>query len=197
MDLYQSNLSPNAKRVRVIAAELGIQLNFKNLDLMKGEGRTPEYLAKNPMGKVPTLVDGDLVLWESPAILVYLAQKHGKLIGKDPRTLADQVKWLTWNASHFEQPALGVAFERMFKPMMGAEPNQAKIDSCLKDLERYAPVLDKHLAGRTWISDEFSLVDIAIGTSVEMGLAGQVDFSAREHLTRWFGRVRERPSWQA
>jgi glutathione S-transferase len=197
VDLYQSQFSPNSKRARVVAAELGIKLDVRNLDFMKGENKTPEYLAKNPMGKVPTLVDGDVTLWESPAILVYLAQKHGKLIAKDARGLAEQIKWITWNASHFEPATLTIAFERVFKPMMGKEPNQAKIDGHLRDLERYAPVFDKHLAGRTWISDEFSIADIALGTAVETGLSGQIDFAQREHITRWYGRVRERPSWQA
>lgn len=197
MQLYQMQISPNAKRVRVAAAELGIQLDVQTLDPMKGEHKQPDYLAKNPNGKVPTIVDGDYTLWESTAILVYLAQKQGKLIAKDPRGLAETVRWLGWNASHFETALFSVAFERMFKPMMGGEPDQAKIDHAMKDVERFAPVLDKHLTGRDWMIGEFSIVDIALGTSVDFSTMAKVDFSAYKGITTWLSRMRERPSWKA
>ncbi|HUJ59815.1 MAG TPA: glutathione S-transferase family protein [Kofleriaceae bacterium] len=197
MDLYQFEMSPNAKRVRVVAAELGIPLQVKSLDFRSAENKQPDYLAKNPNGKVPTLVDGDFTLWESPAICFYLARKAGKLLGSDPQSEADAVRWMTWNASHFEPHLFTVVFERMFKPMRGGQPDQAKIDHAMKDVERYARILDQQLTGRDWVTGALSIADIAIATSVELAQMAQVDFAPYQAITAWLGRVRERPSWKA
>src|SRR5689334_9269603 len=77
MKLYNASLSSNGKRVRICAAELGLALDQAPIDFARGDARTPEYLALNPMGKVPTLTDGPFVLWESAAILFYLAAERG------------------------------------------------------------------------------------------------------------------------
>ena len=76
MKLYSSPLSPNGKRARICAAELGLALEDAPIDFARGDARSPDYLALNPMGKVPTLTDGAFVLWESAAVLFYLASKN-------------------------------------------------------------------------------------------------------------------------
>ena len=197
MQLYQFPLSPNCKRVRVMAAELGIELEVKNLDFRTGDAKAPAYLALNPMGKVPTLVDGDFVLWESPAILTYLARKHGKLLPDDARGLAETVRWTTWHARHLD-PAVGtVVFERLLKVMQGGQPDPRRVDDAAHEIARYAPVLDHQLAGREWIIGAFTIADISIGTSIEVGAMAKVDWSAYPNVTAWFERLRARPSWKA
>src|SRR5262245_66646483 len=101
MKLYNSNYSPNAKRVRVVCAELGIPVDVQEVDFAKGENRTPNYLAKNPMGKIPTFEDENYVLWESPAILYYLAEKHKKLLPTDLKARTEAFRWMFWSASHY------------------------------------------------------------------------------------------------
>ena len=95
MKLYQFSISPNAKRTRVIANELGIKLDIEELDFRKGQHKTPDYMKLNPNGKVPTLVDDDgTTVWESPATLVYLAAKQPDaftvLAGQAKDALANQ-----------------------------------------------------------------------------------------------------------
>src|SRR5215467_3835916 len=103
MDLYTSQISPNGKRVRIAAAELGVPLDLKNLNFQAEENRTPQYLALNPMGKIPTLTDGDLSLWESAAIMCYLAQqKDGALYPKDARGSAETLRWLFFCSCHID-----------------------------------------------------------------------------------------------
>jgi len=200
MKLYQNKMSPNAKRVRVCANELGITLNIVELDFAKGEHKKPEYLAKNPMGKVPTLEDDDgSFMWESPAIITYLAGKNpqSNLFPNDAKGRAETLRWMFWNTAHFEPAVLGVAFEKLFKPMMGADPDEARIAACTKDFERYAPILDAHLANKTWLlGDAFSLADISVGVACELALPAQLDMSKMPNLKAWLGRVTERPAWK-
>src|SRR5215813_14799868 len=119
--LYMNLISPNVRRVRLTAAVLGIELEEKKLDLAKGEQKKPDYLALNPNGAVPTLVDGDLVLTESRAIMQYLASKRPEsgLLPRDERVRADVTRWQFWDSSHFSPQIGTLAFQRVIKPAFG------------------------------------------------------------------------------
>src|SRR5579883_2330376 len=108
MQLYMTAMSPNVRRVRLTAAVLGLQLEEKKLDFTKGEHKNPEYLALNPNGAVPTLVDGDFVLTESRAMMQYLASRKPEsgLLPRDEQARADVTRWQFWDSSHFS-PQLG------------------------------------------------------------------------------------------
>src|SRR5262245_3171185 len=103
MKLYVNLLSPNVRRVRLTAALLGLRLDETALDFTKGEQKTPQYLALNANGAVPTLVDGDFVLKESRAIIPYLdsIKPESGLLPTDGRARADVTRWQFWDASHF------------------------------------------------------------------------------------------------
>ena len=131
MKLYMNPLSPNVRRVRLTAAVLGLALEEKTLEFAKGEHKNPEYLALNPNGAVPTLVDGEFVLTESRAIMQYLASKKPEsgLLPRDEQARADVTRWQFWDASHFSPQAATVVFQRLLKPMMGmGDPDAAKVD---------------------------------------------------------------------
>ena len=104
--LYTTPLSANGRKVMAASHHLKLQPEVKLINVYKGEGRTPEYLAVNPWGKIPTLVDGELTLWESNAILQYLSEAYGdyKLWSQDPKRRADISRWLFWESAHW-QPA--------------------------------------------------------------------------------------------
>src|SRR5882724_13234958 len=154
MKLYHNPLSPNVRRVRLTAAILGLQLEEQVLDFSKGEHKSPEYLALNPNGAVPTLVDGEFVLTESRSIMQYLASKKPEsgLLPRDEAARADVTRWQFWDSSHFA-PQLGtLAFEKMLKPMMGlGDPNAEKIQDAISNFRRFAAVLEKRLAGKTYV----------------------------------------------
>jgi glutathione S-transferase len=196
MKLYDNAMSPNAKRVRVLARELGIALELVPLDLRKGENRTPGYLGKNPMGKIPTLEDGGLVLWESPAILVHLARQHGsRLFPADQEVEA--LRWMFWNASHFEVAIFTVMMEKLIKPeFLGETADRSRVEAGTRDFARYAPVLEAHLRGRSWIAGEqLSVADVALGTSYDLvPLVGLPD-GPYQAVRAWHQRLRARPSW--
>src|SRR3954453_22836927 len=155
MKLYNSNFSPNALRVRAVAAELAIPLEIVEVDLRKGENKTASYLAINPNGKVPALVDGDFMLWESRAINAYLASlrpEHG-LYPDDTRKRALIDQWSYWQAIHLGPAIQRVAFERSMKSKFGmGEPDEKIIATHLKEADQFLPVLDASLAGKEWVA---------------------------------------------
>src|SRR5262249_46983544 len=102
MKLYGFSPSPNTWKVRALAAHLGIPLDYEFVDLTKGASRTPAYLAINPTGRTPALVDGDFKLWESVAIMQYLAaQRPNSLWPDDARARADIMRWQSWQLVHW------------------------------------------------------------------------------------------------
>ena len=103
-ELYGFPPSPNTWKVRAVAAHLAIPLELEFVDLSKGQQRTPDYLALNPTGRTPTLVDGDFMLWESTAIMQYLASRAAQLaLASDPRARADIMRWQSWQLAALEQ----------------------------------------------------------------------------------------------
>ena len=117
MKLYNGTFSPNALRVRAVIFELGLDPEIVEVNLQKGENRTPDYLKLNPNGKVPTLVDGDFVLWESRAIDAYLASAYpkGDFYPADPKSRAIVDQWSYWQAIHLGPAMQKVAFARVQK----------------------------------------------------------------------------------
>jgi glutathione S-transferase len=199
MKLYNNDFSPNSKRVRVVAREVGSTLDVVQVDFAKGEHKAPSYMALNPNGKVPTFDIDGMILWESPAVLVYFAERFPEkgLLPKEPLGRAEAFKWMFWNASHLEPPIFTIGFERLVKPMMGGKSDQATIDAATQNIQRFAPVLNAHLEGKEWmLGDAFSIADICIATTVEFGGIAKVDLSTFKHIGAWLGRMQARDSWK-
>ena len=200
MKLYNANLSPNAMRVRAVANELGIALEVIDVDLRSGGNRTKEFLALNPNGKVPVLVDGDFVLWESRAINAYLATTKPErgLYPADPRKRAIVDQWSYWQAVHFGPAVQRVVFERLLKSRFGrGEPDENAIEGQLKEIAQFLPVLDANLAGKDWVAGALSLADFAVGSTLVYGKAAGISLAEAPNVAAWMERLDARPSWQA
>jgi glutathione S-transferase len=198
--LYHNPLSPNVRRVRLAAAVLGIELEEKQLDFSKGEHKSPEYVALNPNGAVPTLVDGDFVLTESRAIMQYLASKKPEsgLLPKDEQGRADVTRWQFWDSSHFS-PQLGtLGFEKVFKPMMGlGEPDPAKIQDALTNFRRFAAVLEKRLQGKDYIvGNQLTIADLTLASSLMYAKQADAPLAEFPNLQSWFNRITELDGWR-
>ena len=198
MKLYSVPPSPSSKRARVCAAELGISLELATLDFAKGEQRSPDYLALNPMGKVPTLSDGSFVLWESMAILYYFAaQRPGALWPTELRAQSDALRWLFFCAAHIDAHVTTLVVERLFKARRNQSPDPALVASAVENLGRYLPVLEQQLIGREYIAGAFGIVDIALGCTLEAAPALQLDLVPYGNVRAWLARLQSRPSWQS
>jgi len=200
MKLFYNPLSPNVLRARLTAAVLGIQLEEKKLDFAKGEHKSPEYLALNPNGAVPTLVDGDYVLTESRAIMQYLASKKPEagLLPRDEAARADVTRWQFWDASHFAPNLATLAFERVLKGMLGmGDPDQRKIEEALGNFRRIAAVLNKRLEGKQYVvENRLTLADLTLAASMMYSKQADVPFADFSNVQAWFSRISELEAWK-
>jgi glutathione S-transferase len=200
MKLYNAGGSPNALRTRAVLYELGIEFERIDIDFRSGGNRTPEYLKLNPNGKVPVLVDGDVVIWESRAINAYLAAKHPakNLYPADLQTRAVVDQWSYWQAIHLGPAMQRVAFERVQKKAFGrGEPDEAVIAAELKNVDQFLDVFEVGLSdGREWIAGGLSIADFALATTFVHRVAASLPVPSRPKVSAWIERMEKRPSWQ-
>jgi glutathione S-transferase len=200
MKLYMNPLSPNVRRVRLTAAVLDLPLEEKTLDFTKGEHKSPEYLALNPNGAVPTLVDGDFVLTESRAIMQYLASKKPEsgLLPRDEQVRAETTRWQFWDAAHFS-PQLGtLTFEKIIKPMIGiGEPDPHKIDDAITGFRRFGAVLDKRLDRKEYVVGKaLTIADLTLASSLMYAQQTDVPLGDFPNIQSWFSRIRDMNAWK-
>jgi glutathione S-transferase len=200
MKLFHNPLSPNVRRVRVTAAVLGIELEEKKLDFAKGEHKNPEYLALNPNGAVPTLVDGEFVLTESRAIMQYLASKKPEsgLLPRDEATRADVTRWQFWDAAHFSPQCASLAFEKLLKGMLGlGQPDNAKIQESLANFRRFGAVLNKRLDGKQYVvGSSLTVADLTLASTLMYARQAEVPLAEFPHVDAWFARVTQLEAWK-
>jgi len=200
MKLYNHPASPNSRKALMAAHALNTPLESVFVDLFAGAQKSPAYLAVNPNGRVPTLVDGDLILWESNAIMKYLAAlRPGQTLWPvDARGQAEVDRWLFWEQAHLARVCLLLARENLFKPMRGGSPDPSVVAEATADFRALAAVLDDRLIHHDFIAnDDLSLADIAI--SCQLMFAGQTGLPLAEFggLARWFDRMRASDAWAA
>ncbi|HEX9169717.1 MAG TPA: glutathione S-transferase family protein [Roseiarcus sp.] len=201
MRLYYYPTSANSRRVLLTAILLGTKLDLVIVDLLKAEHRAGAYLRINPNGKVPLLDDGGFHLWESHAIMQYLADLSvgQALYPEDTQPRADVNRWLFWCAYHFT-PAVGfISRERVSKKMVGGTgaPDSTEIARGEALLAAAAQVLNAHLADRQWIAqNRLTLADLAIASPLMHTEAAQLPVTHYEHLQRWFAQVRALDAWK-
>lgn len=201
MKLYTSPFSSNARKAVMAAHELGLSPQLVHVDLAKGEQRQPELLALNPNGKVPVLVDGDFVLFESQAIMAYLADAAPgqALYPTDLRSRAHINQWMFWSANHFGTAISMLNWERAVKAFLGLGPPDEAIVARGEGLfHDFAKVLDAHLADRTWIcGDALSLADISVGCPLMVAVPASLPLEPYANVRAWFSRLSARDSWRA
>ncbi len=200
MKLYNAALSPNALRVRAVAQELDIALDLVEIDMRGGSHKTPEYLAMNPMGKVPVLVDGDFALWESRAIIGYLAalRPEAGLYPDDPMRRAIVDQWSYWQAVHLSPVVQKIVFEMMVKPMLGlGDPDPGAVRREREETGELLAVLDAALAGHDWIAGALSLADFTLASTLVYSGRTGIALDGVPNVAAWQARMEARPSWRA
>jgi glutathione S-transferase len=200
MRLYHHPMSSNARRAVMTAIQLGTKVDLVHVDLAKGEQRASEYLAKNPNGKVPLLDDDGFLLWESHAIMQYLADKTPgqTLYPAEIRARADVSRWLFWSAHHFTPAVSILNWENFIKPMIGqgnADPAMVRYGETL--VTDNARVLNAQLEGKKWITlDRVTLADLAVATPLMTIAKAKLPLNGFPHLMTWFRRVEGLDAWK-
>ncbi len=201
MKLYYHPASPFVRKVLIVASLLGIQLETQRVDLFAGEGQSPEFLRLNPLGKVPTLVDGDFSLWESNAIVQYLAAlaPDSALLPGDARSRADILRWQFWETANWAPTCAVYVFENVLKPMLGrGEADAEELKKAEEKFHRFAKALDGHLAVHTWlVGDTMTLADLSVAPILMYAEPGKYPMEAYPHIAAWFGKIQQLPAWVA
>jgi glutathione S-transferase len=187
--LYGHEISGNSYKVRLLLSLLNLKYEWGRVDLMKGEHKSPEYLAKNPFGQVPFLVDGEVQLADSQAILVYLARQYGgeKWLPLDALSLAQIIRWLSTAAGEVRQ---GPENARLYY-LFGAGTN-INIERATQKSTFILTQLDQHLSDRTWLEfDHPTIADVAIYPYIALARDGKIDLDAYPQVLNWIERVKQ------
>ena len=194
MKLYDFAPSPNSRKARAVVYELGITVEHAPVDIFKGETRVPAFLAVNPNGRLPVLEDGDFVLWESNAIIGYLAA-GSSLVSAEPRGRAEIDRWLHWQLAHLGPAMRTVAFERVVKKLTGrGDPDEAAIATATAEFGTLCEVLDRSLGKKEYLTGRLSIADFALASHFSIGESSGLDVTPYEHIDAWLKRMLARES---
>lgn len=198
MKLYYSDvLSP--RKACAVAKYLQAPVEYVFLDLGRGQHRKPDYLAINPNGKVPTLIDGELTLWEADAIMCHLALRAGSDLWPQDERQIDIVRWFSWDLQHFSRHAGALYFENIIKARFGlGDPDPRAVEQAQQEFRRCAAVLDAHLQGRRWlVGDELSVADFAVAVALPHAERARIPLQEFPHVRKWHDRLGEMEAWRA
>ena len=186
-------------RVLALVKHLGIDAETVEMDLVGGGLKTPDYTALNPNQKAPTLVDGDLVLWEASAIMAHLCVKAGSDMWpkRDPAEQVEVLRWLSWSDGHWSPAVAPFYFEHIVKTTFGfAEPDLASLPARVPELRRWASVLDAHLAGKDWAAcDRLTIADFQMASMARYWRQTQTPFEDYPNIVRWLDGLARLPAW--
>lgn len=194
IDLYTAS-TPNGWKASVTLEELGMDYNVHAINLMENDQKEPEFLAMNPNGRIPVIVDrdnDDFAIFESGAIMIYLAEKAGKLLPTDIKGRTEVIQWLMFQMGGVG-PMMGQAnvFFRYFP-----EKIQPAIDRYQSEVKRLLTVLDTHLIDNEYLAGDYSIADIANWCWAKTYFWSGVEIDELNHLQRWLDQVGARPAAQ-
>jgi glutathione S-transferase len=197
MVIWGRNNSVNVQKVLWCCEEMGLQYERIDAGGAFGVVKTSHYLSLNPNALVPTIEDDGLVLWESNAIVRYLAAKHaaGSLWPDDLKVRAEADRWMDWSTTTF-WPALRVLFLGMVRSAPAERDPQALEESRLKTAE-VLRIVDAHLKTRAYLAgDTFTMGDIALGCGIWRWMALPIERPPLSEVQRWFDSLARRPAYQ-
>jgi glutathione S-transferase len=190
--LYGHEMSGNSYKARLFLELLNIDYEWIKVDVMKGEHKSLEYLALNPFGQIPLLVDGETKLADAQAILVYLARQYGgdRWLPLEALPLARVVRWLSTTAGEMRQGPENARLYHLFGT------TSINIERAHQKAEHILTQLDQHLSTHTWLEFERpTIADIAVFPYVALARDGNIDLDAYPHVLTWIDRVKQLPGY--
>jgi glutathione S-transferase len=190
--LYGHELSGNSYKVRLFLELLNLNYEWIKVDLMKGEHKSPDFLALNPFGQVPLLIDGETTLADAQAILVYLARQYGgeQWLPLEPLPLAQVIRWLSTTAGEVRQGPENARLYHLF----GA--TSINIERAYQKAEHILTQLDEHLSTHTWLEFERpTIADVAVFPYIALAPDGKIDLAPYPHVLAWIDRIKQLPGY--
>lgn len=194
--------TPNGVKVSAMLEETGLSYEWHRVTLSESDVKSPEFLSLNPNGKIPAIIDPQgpagqpLELFESGAILIYLAEKTGKFLSPDPALRYQTLQWVM-----FQMGGIGPMFGQLgyFFAFAGADIQDARpLERYRSETMRLLDVLETRLAGREWLMDEYSIADICTAPWLRAldfyGARSAVEWASRPNVVAWFDRFMDRPA---
>jgi glutathione S-transferase len=187
LHIYGFPLSSPANKVCFVANYLNMPYEFHRINLREGEHRTPEYLKKNPLGKIPAIDDNGFKLAESNAIIRYLADKaESALYPKDLQQRAVIDQWMDYAGQHVAIATSKIMFNTYFYKLANLPKDERSLEDGYKFMNQYLPVLEQQLSSHEYIAGKtLSLADFSLLAALDVCEMAQVDLSAYTHLTAW------------
>jgi len=200
MKLYVTPPSPRAFKVVAVMHHLALDAEIAFVDLLHGDHMKPEFAALNPNRKMPVLEDDGFLLWESNAIMQYLASKRPEagLWPANPRHQADVSRWQCWELAHWERACGTLVFERFVKGRFGqGDPDPNEVARGERDFHQVAQVLDEHLRGRDWLVGRgLTLADVSVAAWLTVAQYGRYPMAEYKEIARWYRGLEALPAWQ-
>ncbi len=200
MKLHVFPASPRAFKVLVVANYLGLSYETCLVDLGTGAQRQPGFTSLNPNQRMPVLEEDGFVLWESNAIIQYLASKRPEsgLLPSEARACADVNRWLFWESAHWDCACAILIFERVVKGLFGmGEPDPAEIAKGDERFHRAATVLDGQLTGHNFVTqNRLTLADFSLGADLNLAKRAQMPLEKYSEIRRWHAALSELPAWR-
>ena len=200
MQIYADPITVNCRKVLAGLQLIGAPYELKHVDYFKAEQKAEAYTALNPNQSLPAMVDGDLVLWESNAILQYSADKVGSeaTYPRDLKVRADINRWLLWESSSWFPSCYVFLVENCVKPLLGAATDLAVLEAQQAQFHKLAAILDARLAGRQWVATAGpSIADVVLAAPMHLHGWQQLPLADHPNLRRWLtDSVEKLPCWQ-
>jgi glutathione S-transferase len=199
LKLYAFPPSPRGFKVVLAAQHLKMDYELHRVDLTRGEQNAPAFAALNPNKRMPVLEEDGFVLWESNAILEYLASKapESGFYPRETRARLSVTKWLYWESNHWDPACAILVSERIVKPFFGGgESSATEIARGETLFNRLAPVLDGELTRHRFVAgDELTLADLAIGASFVTADQALYPLEPYRAIRRWHVELKSLPAW--
>ena len=191
MKLYNVEFSGNCYKVRLLLSMLKIDYEIIPIDIKKREQKAPDYLKKNPLGEIPTLEDGDLVLRDSQAILVYLARKYGNddWLPSEPNEMAQVMQWLSTACNEIARGPMDARAH--FKLKLDID-----IDKAHEKSKTILSIIENHLKNHEWLAlNHVTIADIACFPYIALAGEGKISLDPYPNIQTWMNRIKQLPNF--
>ncbi len=194
LKIYGSDLSSPSNKVRFTANALGLNYEYIKVNLREGEHKKPEFLRLNPIGKIPAIDDDGFTLFESNAIIKYLADKNSSTLypkGLQERAIVDE--WIEFTSHHVYQAISKIVYNRLFAPRMKVSVDERSLADGLAWVERFFPIVDNQLAKNQFLTGKsMTLADLNLLAAFDPVGIADIDISQYINIVRWRNALRQK-----